>query len=536
MTDKQKTGDSGRGHFLAEGYREMGRKLVRSKTRRTIRQQEADRAVALTALGRQAWETKIDLAAFAGLRDRLAGLDTRVGEISETANKLGQEKEGLERERSTELEKFAAGRKAVETKKSPVDAALREARSRKSACEQAIRQGESRLAAIAGRLAVLDRDIASPGAGAAADAQQKLATLQSERATLAAEQNELGAKLAASRAELPAHATQESSLAAESQKHAAEIAAIDAEQKAAIAHIDTNLRRVQSETQGASQQASAVQKDRAGTFLDLGTALYDSAVRDPALVEAIEGVASIDRSRAQAESALDSSLAETRSLAGGTMGKFWSVLIGVPLLLAALGAGTYQFLHRRAAPAPVALPTPAAPGQGCTYQAAPAQGEGVAVSSDCTRTEGTFVEGRLHGKGSKVWPSGERMEGQFYSGYLYGPGVRVYRDGRRVEATFSGGRAMGPGKITMPDGTVYQGRLWGPIVLGWGVRRSPDGEVLAGDWREAPDNGMRPIGLMLRVRPGGAREKVEAASLDPASAKPAAPASQGQPASDDKLY
>ncbi len=534
VTDKQNTGDSGRGHFLAEGFREMGRKLDRSKTRRTMRQQEAERAVALTALGQRAWEEKVDLAAFAGHRDRLAGLDARAGELSETTDRLAKEKAALDLERRTQLEQFAARRKAVEEKKAPVDSALREARSRKSACEQSMRQAESRLAAIAGRLAALDRDIAASGAGAAPDAQQKLAAAQAERARLAAEQGELGPKLAASREELPRHGAEEGRLAAESQKHAAEIAAIDAEQKATLAHIDANLRRVQSETQGASQQAGAVQADRAGTFRELGSALYDAAGRDPRLAEPVERVASIDRSRAQSESALDASLAETRSLAGGTMAKFWGVLVGVPLVLAALGIGAWQYLQRRAAPAPVAMPAPGTPGKACTYQAGPTHGEGVAVATDCTRTEGTFVEGRLHGKGKKSWASGELMEGEFFGGYLYGPGVRVYRDGRRVESSFTGGRPMGPGKLTMPDGTVYEGKLAGPIILGWGIRRSPDGGVVAGDWREAPGDGMRPIGEMLRVLPGGKREKVDASVIDPAAAKPSA--SPGPPVAEVNPY
>ena len=282
-----------------------------------------------------------------------------------------------------------------------------------------------------------------------------------------------------------------------------------------------------------------MKSDRAGAFRELGAALYGVANRAPKLAEPVERVAAIDRSRALEESALDSSLAETRSLAGGTMAKFWSVLVGVPLVLAALGFGAWQVLNRRAAPAPVAKlaqPAPGTPGKSCTYQAAPTHGEGVAIAADCTRTEGTFVEGRLHGKGRKAWPSGELMEGEFFGGYLYGPGVRVYRDGRRIEASFTGGRPMGPGKVTMPDGTVYEGRLSGPIILGWGIRRSPDGVVVAGDWREAPNDGMRPFGEMLRVIPGGKREKVDASVIDPAAAKPSAAASQGPPVAEVNPY
>ncbi|HEX4943221.1 MAG TPA: hypothetical protein VFV55_02640 [Usitatibacteraceae bacterium] len=525
-----------RGNFLSEGFRELGRKIDRAKLRSLMRKQETDRAAALVALGQRAWEEKIDLSAFAELRDRLTGLDARAGELSATASKLDAEKSTLETERRAELEKFAARRKAVEEKKSPIDAALRTSRSAKTAIEQAIKQSESRLAAIAGKLSTLDRDIAAFGTAAAPGQGPKLAAAQAERAKLAAEQVDLGARMAKAREDLPAHVTEESRLSGESQKYAAEIAVIDAEQKASIAHIDENLARVRKESQGASQQASAVQKDRSGNLGSLGQALYEAKVAAPQLAEPAGRVAAIDRARAEAQSTLDASTAESQLLSGATMATFWSVLVGVPLLLAALGVGTWQFLHRRAAPAPVAIQATTVPGKGCTYQQPPDSGEGVSISSDCTRTEGTFVEGRLHGKGRKAWPNGELMEGQFYSGSLYGPGLHVTRDGRRIEAAFSGGRPIGPGKLTMPDGTVFEGRFWGPAIVGWGVRRSPNGEVLAGDWREAPGGGMKPFGLMLRVRPDGTREKVEAAALDPASAPSAAPATQAQPVSDDKLY
>ena len=87
------TGPGG-GNFLSEGFRELGRKLARGKLRRAIRQHDADRLVALAALGRAAWDGKIDLAAHASVRDRLAGLDARAGELSQATSRLEAEGTG----------------------------------------------------------------------------------------------------------------------------------------------------------------------------------------------------------------------------------------------------------------------------------------------------------------------------------------------------------------------------------------------------------------------------------------------------------
>ncbi len=96
MTEATKATDAGRGNFLSEGWRELMRKMERSRLRGAMRELDAERAVALTALGQRAWDEKVDLSAFAELRDRLAGLDAQAGALSQTAGNLEKEKASLE--------------------------------------------------------------------------------------------------------------------------------------------------------------------------------------------------------------------------------------------------------------------------------------------------------------------------------------------------------------------------------------------------------------------------------------------------------
>lgn len=503
MTHAPGAGDSRRGSFMSEGFREVGRMAARRKLRSAIRQQEAERVVALTVLGRTAWEGKLDLSAHAGIRDRLSGLDARSGELSQVASRLEQEKSALESQRKAGLEAFASRRQAVEAKKKPVDAALGEARSRKSAAEQSVKQAESRRAAIAGKLAGLERDLASLGAAAAPDSAQKVAAAQAERSKLAAEQGELEAGLAASRAQLPGHAAEESRLAAESRQHAAEIAAIDAEQKAAIGRIDTELAKTRSELQGASRQSGEVQKDRDGSFAELGKALYEAGANAGALADPAARVAAIDRVRADAQSALEASLAQTGSLAGGTMAKFWGVVLGVPIALAALGAGTYQYVNRDL---PVAAkPRPAAQARtgACDFAQPPQDGKGVGVRSDCLRSEGTFAKGQLK-SGRISYPDGRVREGTFADNQQIGMGKMSWRDGRRYEGMFVEGRSMGPGVYVAADGTRDSGMFQpGVRLTGLGTRENPDGSVLVGQFVDG-----KPSRKMVLVK-GGKSEVVE---------------------------
>lgn len=320
-------------NFLAAGVHELQRRHARFTMRRTVRQQAGERAAALTALGQRAWEEKIDLSSFSGLRDRLTALDARVGEISQAKSALESRKASLEQERRAELDTFTSRRQAVLDKRNPIDAALGQTRSRKAKCERAMAHAEARLAAISAELAAVDHDRAAGGADPA-----KAQTVTERRSRLAAEQAELGPKLTAARAELPGLAAEEHRLSGESREYASQIAGIDAEQKAALGRIDGELGRVRSELDSAAQQSNTAQQERGKHFGRLGESLYDAQVNGSVLSEQTARVGAIDRTRAETEAALERSLAVTRTLAPGTMGKFWGAVAGVLVLAIVLAS------------------------------------------------------------------------------------------------------------------------------------------------------------------------------------------------------
>ena len=320
-------------NFLAAGVHELQRRYARFTMRRTVRQQAAERAAALTALGQRAWEEKIDLSSFSELRDRLTSLDARVGEISETKSALESRKASLDEERRAELDTFTSRRQAVLDKKNPIDAALGQARSRKAECERTMAHADARLAAIPAELTAVDRDRAAGGADPA-----KAQTATERRSRLAAEQAELGPKLTAARAELPGLAAEERRLSGESQEYASQIAGIDTDEKAALGRIDGELGRVRSELDSAAQQANTTQQERSEHFGRLGESLYDAQVDAPVLAEQTARIAAIDRARADTDAALERSLDVTRRLAPGTMGKFWGAAAGVAVLVIVLAS------------------------------------------------------------------------------------------------------------------------------------------------------------------------------------------------------
>lgn len=284
-------------NFLSAGIQELQRRYARFMLRRTLKQHAADRVAALTALGQRAWNEKIDLSAFADVREGLTAIDARVGEIAQTRSRLGNSKAAVEQKRREQLASFTGQRDAVLEKKHPIDASLAQLRSRVAECERTIAKGDARPAA---------------------------------------EQAEIGPAVRAARESLPGLIAEERRLSGESQAFAVQIAGIDAARKDALGPLDSEIRRLSSELEGAATQADRAQQERGANLGRLGASLYDAHVEAPVLTEHVARVAAIDRNRTATEASLAGSDAVTRTLPAGTMGKFWGTLGVVAVVTFAL--------------------------------------------------------------------------------------------------------------------------------------------------------------------------------------------------------
>lgn len=346
-----------RPRFLAAGLRELRRKFERYTLGRKLRRNAEERDVALGTLGARAWAEKIDLEPFGDLRDRLHAIAARSGELAASTQQLETQKSALEAERRDALEELLAGRRALEDKKRPVDAALSSASQAHAGNERSIAQARTRLTAIDADLAALERGTKEPQAAAGTDAATATAAARAGQTRLRAEMETLTASLTAAEGRMPGTAAEVGRLQRESAGYVADIAAVDAERKAVAAGLDSKLARIGSELQAASQQRAAVGKEQSGLHRDLGNALYDSRNLPATLDEAARSIAAIDAARAETQSRVQASLLESQALPPGTMPKFWGTAVGVPLLAAVLGFASVHLAKRywpEAGTAPIA--------------------------------------------------------------------------------------------------------------------------------------------------------------------------------------
>lgn len=330
-----------RSGFLREGWHELRRKFQRSKFRKQLQEQDRERNAALALLGQRAWQEKIDLSAFADLRDQISRLEARASELSATTKKLRDEKAELEARRQTEIVKFNSQRQAVEEKKRPVDAALRAAQERLGEQDRTAKRIDARQTEVTAELAKLSQQMAALEAAITPEQAGQLSAAQGKRRQLELEQKHLSEELSLAGQALPGLAAEVNRLHGESQRLGAQISKIEAERNAVVSPITAGLERVEREIQGASGQASAVEREQSDRFIQLGLALYDRKVTEPALAGTVEQISAIDRTRAALQAALEASLALRRAMPRGTMLKFWATLVLMPVLLVGVGFGTY---------------------------------------------------------------------------------------------------------------------------------------------------------------------------------------------------
>ncbi|CAM9910369.1 unnamed protein product [Ectocarpus sp. 4 AP-2014] len=113
--------------------------------------------------------------------------------------------------------------------------------------------------------------------------------------------------------------------------------------------------------------------------------------------------------------------------------------------------------------------------------------------------EGTFVDGELEGKGSKLWADGRRYEGEFNRGEASGEGHFTSPAGESYVGTWALNKRHGRGKLVLPNGEgSYVGEFQRHRFHGYGQLVLANGFQFTGTF-----SGGLPNGTGAAVYPGG---------------------------------
>jgi len=102
---------------------------------------------------------------------------------------------------------------------------------------------------------------------------------------------------------------------------------------------------------------------------------------------------------------------------------------------------------------------------------------------------GTWLDGRMHGKGSYFWQDGSEYHGEFYNDVMTGKGEKCWPDGREYRGAWKQDLMSGDGEMSWPSGECYSGQFWKGAFHGNGTRTKPNGDKYIGEFNNGEQEG-----------------------------------------------
>jgi chromosome segregation ATPase len=257
--------------IFREGMKERRRKKSLRKSKNELKEKERIHDQQLTALGQKAWESKINIVAYADLQARLTAAQKQFDDLQAQAEKLQEQKQAEEEERKRENERFAARQKEVEAKKKIVDGNLQEQNNALNAIQKEVEQGSSRLKAIASERAQLEIKIAAT----TTPDTEKIAG-QNKLTGLAKEVGELKTKVREKEEAGKVGSAKITPLQEESDRLQKQIDSINAEQKQVVGDWDKKISALNLEMTGSNNKIKETEKTQGTNYKQLGEKLAAS--------------------------------------------------------------------------------------------------------------------------------------------------------------------------------------------------------------------------------------------------------------------
>lgn len=116
--------------------------------------------------------------------------------------------------------------------------------------------------------------------------------------------------------------------------------------------------------------------------------------------------------------------------------------------------------------------------------------------------EGSWLGGRVHGKGALRLQNGNVYWGSWAYGRKHGLGTFAWSDGSRYDGYYKTGERSGAGTLRYATGAVYKGDFLRDLKHGVGRLELPSGAAYDGDWEGDVPHG---YGVYVDASEGGER-------------------------------
>ena len=264
--------------IFQQGIKEFKRRSALNKKKRLLRQKEKLYTQQLTALGKKAWESRIDITAYGNLKDIISTTQEHHQELRTQLEQLEKQRQETEAKRKQENDSFESRRKEVEEKKKEVDFRLDKEKKVLKGAQKESDNAKNRLNHIPKEEEQLKQKAAD-----ADTSNIERAEIQKKLDAFVLEKEGLDKKIKDAEETIKNTNEKITPIEEESKKLQNEINDIRAEQKEVIGKLDQSLSETREKINDCNKKLGELHKEQDGYFEQLGEKLAVAGIGDEAV-------------------------------------------------------------------------------------------------------------------------------------------------------------------------------------------------------------------------------------------------------------
>ncbi len=331
--------------IFQEGMQEFKRKSALGKEKKNLSQKEKLLSEQLTALGKKAWESNLDLGSFGNAKELIANAQGQIDSVNNHLADLEKQKQDLENKKKEQNEAFNSQRKAVEDKKKDVDTRLNNEKKQLKDAQRDADNAGNRLKQIAREEEQLNARAAAP----VTTAEQKT-EIQGKLEAFAKEKEDLVKKQASAAETAKVTEQKVKPLEEESTTHQKEIDRIKDEQKKTIGQLDESLSKIGKEISSEKNKLVELTKGQNGNFEQLGGKLAAAQVTDGAVASELTTVNATKKEMENAQAGIQSLEGQATDASQSAFSKMVGLIILFVLVIVAIIVALVMLLSPKKEP------------------------------------------------------------------------------------------------------------------------------------------------------------------------------------------
>jgi chromosome segregation ATPase len=279
--------------IFKDGIKEFKRRTALFKKKRLIKKKEKQYSPQLTALGKKAWESHLDLDAYGDLKESMSGIQKNQEELSVQLQKLEQQKQDIEEKRKQKDESYDSQLEQAKQKKDEVDSRLSDENKVLNDAKEESHNADKRLKEIDKEGDDLKRKAADPQTP-----EEEKTEINQQLKDFSLEKEDFNQKFKEAENLIISITGRIKPIESESGKLKQEIDDIRDSQKEEIGELDQTLSEIKEKIDEEKKKLTEISKEQVENFEELGIKLAAAGVSNDAICAELSNVRTTEKDMA----------------------------------------------------------------------------------------------------------------------------------------------------------------------------------------------------------------------------------------------